>query len=351
MWVAIVLGAAVIASLAFVALTRRSEADRTSYSSTPGSGRELAAPPSIDDVLFGECQEAREDDLPPGIQLKRAGAVISADHALLVAELDGPFVESSDAQGGDWQISVVLQLWDRVGDGSKELYEFNVGDLNFAGLVPSEGRSGGLIDPAKIDYFVDGSYVGALVELSALSEVADVESLSFVAQGVPQVYIDNGRPASRTGVLVGWEERNAQWCPGESGTLPIGFVGDRPDGATTEATTSLVGTTSTSAPPDTTTTIAATIEAECEGVSGCSFDNGIDFSVLRSELAAALTSDGFPTEADDVDCDMDSQGPPNRIPVGSSFGCVVMPEVNGALTYFAVTVTGVGTYSWEYLDV
>ncbi len=351
LWVALLLGAAVIASLAFVALTRRGGTEQAATDSAPGAVRELAAPPSIDDVLFGSCQDAQEENLPPGIQLTRAGAVISEDHVLLVAELDGPFVESSDAQGGDWQLSVALQLWDRVGDGSEELYEFNVGDLNFAGLVPSKGRDGGLVDPAKVDYFVDGTYVGVLVEMSALTAIDDVKSLSLVAQGVPQVYIDNGIPASRTGVLVGWEARNAQWCPGESGTLPIGFVGNRSDGTPSNSTTTSVTTTSTSAPPDTTTTSAPALEIECEGVSGCSFDNGIDFSILRSELAAALTGDGFPTESDDVDCDMDSQRPPNRVPVGSSFGCVVMPEANGALTYFDVTVTGAGKYSWEYLDV
>lgn len=302
-------------------------------------------------MAFGDCQAAQEENLPQGIELRRAGAFISQDHALLVAELDAPFVESDDVQGGDWQLSVVLQLWDQVGDRSRRLYEFNVGDLNFAGLVPDEGRDGGLIDPGKVDYFVDGNYVGVLVELSALSAIGDVKTLSFVAQGVPQVYIDNGVPASRTGVLVGWEERDGQWCPNESETLPIAFVGERSDGGGDAPTTTSPTSTSTSAVPPTTATSALAQGPDCEGASGCAFENGIDFASLRTELAAALTGDGFPTAADDVDCETNSPGPPNRVPVGASFGCVVTPDVNGSLTYFDVTVTGLGTYAWEYADV
>lgn len=78
-------------------------------------------------------------------------------------------------------------------------------------------------------------------------------------------------------------------------------------------------------------------------------DNGIDLNALRTELAEALTAEGFPTRPHDVDCA--GEGPPNRVPPGDSFTCTVPPDVNGALTVFVVTVTGIGTYEWEYADV
>jgi len=115
-------------------------------------------------------------------------------------------------------------------------------------------------------------------------------------------------------------------------------------------------TTAPTIAPATTTTVALPPEAPgpsdepCEGASGCAFENGIDLNAVRSELAAELTSGGFPTAADDVDCEQ-GDVPPNSVPVGGSFPCVVTPDVNGALSAFEVTVTGVGTYRWESVDV
>jgi len=114
---------------------------------------------------------------------------------------------------------------------------------------------------------------------------------------------------------------------------------------TTAPTTASTTTSTTTLPP-----AAESGDEPCEGASGCAFDNGIDVAAVRGELAAELTSGGFPTAADDVDCEQ-GEAPPNRVPVGRSFPCVVTPDVNGALSAFEVTVTGVGTYRWEGVDV
>lgn len=132
--------------------------------------------------------------------------------------------------------------------------------------------------------------------------------------------------------------------------------------ATTTTSSTTTSTTSTTAPPPppTPTTVlpteipivAAPPTTACEGVSGCLFENGIDLSALRTELAGVLTSDGLPTAPDDVDCQSDPQtSGPNRVRIGESFNCTVTPDVNGALTLFIVTVTAIGTYSWEIADV
>lgn len=115
------------------------------------------------------------------------------------------------------------------------------------------------------------------------------------------------------------------------------------DDTTFEATTTVpttAPTTTAPAPP-----APAPSDEPCEGASGCAFENGIDLAAVRTELAAELNSAGLPTAADDVDCEGDV--PPNRVPVGDSFVCVVTPEVNGALSAFEVTVTGIGEYRWD----
>lgn len=116
-----------------------------------------------------------------------------------------------------------------------------------------------------------------------------------------------------------------------------------PPSTAAPATTHAVGVPPTSEGSPTT---------ECEGVSGCLFDNGIDLGALRAELASALTQEGFPTAPTDVGCTTGPQiSGPNRVRIGGSFECVVPPDVNGALTVFSVTVTGIGTYTWDYADV
>ncbi len=111
----------------------------------------------------------------------------------------------------------------------------------------------------------------------------------------------------------------------------------------------------TTVPPTTTAAVRppatpAPSDEPCEGASGCAFENGIDLAAVRSELAAELTSTGLPTALDDVDCEQGAV-PPNRVPVGDTFVCVVAPDVNGALSAFEVTVTGIGEYRWEWADV
>lgn len=112
---------------------------------------------------------------------------------------------------------------------------------------------------------------------------------------------------------------------------------------------------STTAPPTTTTAAPAPPEPApggeaCEGASGCAFENGIDLSAVRRELAAELTGSGLSTAPDDVDCEQGNV-PPNRVPVGDSFECVVTPDVNGSLSAFDVTVTAVGQYRWDWAEV
>ncbi len=115
----------------------------------------------------------------------------------------------------------------------------------------------------------------------------------------------------------------------------------------TAAPTTVPPTTATSAPPSAAPTQS---DEPCEGASGCSFENGIDLAAVRSELAAELTSTGLPTAADDVDCEQ-GDTPPNRVAVGESFVCVVTPDVNGALSAFDITVTGIGQYRWQWADI
>lgn len=145
-------------------------------------------------------------------------------HVLLAARVDGTPAQSDAPSGGDWQLSVILEIWaPRSADQMSAVYEFNVGSLNFGGLVPGDDHGGGLVDPAKINYLREGNFVGVLVERSALSAIEDVsvEDLGFVAVAEPQVYIDNGYPESREGVIVGWEGRGHQECPNSSDTMDI----------------------------------------------------------------------------------------------------------------------------------
>lgn len=158
------------------------------------------------------------------------------------------------------------------------------------------------------------------------------------------------------------------WCPVDSTDADAAeFPGDADNArAILESVSSALPTTSQPVPPSTSpmsdsassspassdpipSTQPQSSTTACEGVSACSFDNGIDIAALRSELAGALTSDGLPTQPGDVDCDTGQ--PPNRVQIGGNFGCVVTPEANGALTYFSVTVTGIGTFTWQYEDV
>ena len=117
----------------------------------------------------------------------------------------------------------------------------------------------------------------------------------------------------------------------------------------TAPTTTAPPTTAT-APPTSAVPPRQVAAPDCEGVSACNFENGIDVAALRVELANDLTLSGYPTPPDGVDCEQGST-PSNRVAIGASFQCLVPPEVNGALTLFIVTVTGPGTYMWEYADI
>lgn len=119
---------------------------------------------------------------------------------------------------------------------------------------------------------------------------------------------------------------------------------EAPESTAAPTTAPVTTTTAAPAPPE-----PAPTSEPCEGASGCAFENGIDIAGLRSELAAELTSTGLPTTPDDVGCEQGAV-PPNRVPVGDSFVCVVTPDVNGALSAFEVTVTGIRQYEWKWAD-
>lgn len=140
-------------------------------------------------------------------------------YVLMAAESEAPALNPDDAQGGDWMLSVILELWEPVGDHNERLYSFNVGGLNFGGL-DSKTRGKGLIDPAKVRYIRDGNYVGVLIDRSALSALEDVTQLKFVAEGDPQEYLDN-EPMSDGSSTTGFTSQGSQWCPDEKGTIDV----------------------------------------------------------------------------------------------------------------------------------
>lgn len=219
-WVAVALGITCLALVGVLLAVRGPDHEDTGSEAAQGQSQS-SGEPTIEDVAFGDCEEPLEPDLPAGTRLRRAGAVVTDSHVLMGAEVDAPPARSESARGGDWQLSVSLQLWAPVGDHFEVLYDFNVGSLNFGGLVSRDGRDGGLVDPASVGYFTDGNYVGVMVDRSALSAIEKLDSLSFAAQAIPQIYIDNGQPPSRTGVLTGWEERTFQWCPNARETFTV----------------------------------------------------------------------------------------------------------------------------------
>lgn len=225
-WIAGILAVAVVALIvALVVVTTSGDDTSTKPSASPGvasAPRQLGGQPRLNDVQYVSCGDPSGSGLPTGTRLVRAGAVVTDSYVLMTGEFDGVPLRPTDAQGGDWHSDVDLKLWQPMDDGSYELlYRFVLGYVTGGGLIPGTGHGGGLIDPAKTSYFIDGNSMGVTVERSALSAIESLDSLAFSAEALPSIHIDNGNPPSQTGILAGWEERSSQSCPGGNKQLRL----------------------------------------------------------------------------------------------------------------------------------
>lgn len=82
------------------------------------------------------------------------------------------------------------------------------------------------------------------------------------------------------------------------------------------------------------------------GASACSYDNGIDFSVLRSSIADGVAPVlGVRPE---VDCDRPNTEPPNHVRVGKTLTCVFDMEF-GVFGEVEVRVRPNGAWDWRVL--
>ena len=138
-------------------------------------------------------------------------------------------------------------------------------------------------------------------------------------------------------------QRVVDACTLERGTTDAVRVDQLP-----AVTTSMATTTTTGAP------VPETTDATIEGCAqhGCGRDdNGIDLVRLRTEIAASIESHGGPpVPVEAITCSGESTLP-HHVPPGGSFSCIHTPtDVRGELIAVLVTVTGHGTYTWEYID-
>lgn len=85
-----------------------------------------------------------------------------------------------------------------------------------------------------------------------------------------------------------------------------------------------------------------------DGASGCGYDNGIDFSVLRGSIADSV--EPVLGVRPEVDCDRPNTTPPNRVRAGATFTCVFdVPP--GQVGVVEVKVRPRAGWAWRVVDV
>lgn len=87
---------------------------------------------------------------------------------------------------------------------------------------------------------------------------------------------------------------------------------------------------------------------DCEGASGCAYDNGIDFEELREDIVEGVRHKLL--DVPEVDCDRPNDLPPNRVRVGGTLWCV-FDVSTGLFAEVKVEVRRDGGWDWQVVRV
>jgi hypothetical protein len=145
------------------------------------------------------------------------------------------------------------------------------------------------------------------------------------ADGVGTVVVNVGQAPSPVAVLDVCPGGQDAAKPGGSAQL-LSFVSKGLSPDTGPASTTRSAATSTTPVPQIVGLQGAggpgrpAFDPNCQGVSACGYDNGIDFSALYASIAAGV--EPALGRRPEVNCDRPNQTPPNQIRIGQKLTCI-----------------------------